>query len=174
MPDQPNQPRNLSEISHLFLSGLREKQSGGTVRPIRTPPKQRTDLTVDLSPEEFASVFGDKTDEPSGPPIGPIQAVLASHLGAQQLARVQQYAAHVCPQGKRVGLICVDASEFRLSIFEHNPHPHAAPAGAESDVLEPRKMTQTLEELAWDVDAWLVLLPTPRAPEARALLRDIT
>jgi hypothetical protein len=174
MPDQPNQPRNLSEISHLFLSGLREKQTAGISPPLRTPPKARTDMTVDLSPEEFAHVFGEKDDEPSGPTIGPVQAVLASHLGAQQLARAQQYAAHVCPRGKRIGLICVDASEFRLSIFEHNPHPHSVPTeAASSDLLEGRKMAETLDELAWDVDAWLVLLPTPRAPEARALLRDI-
>jgi hypothetical protein len=175
MSDQPSQPRSLSEISHLFLSGVREKQQmGGGARPLRTPPRQRTDLTVDLSPEEFAHVFGEKAEPLTGPPIGPVHAVLASHLGAQQLARVQQYAAHCCQPGKRIGLICVDASEFRLSIFEHNPDPHPVRTeAADSGLLDPREMTQTLEELAWDVDSWLVLLPTPRAPEARSILRDI-
>ncbi|HEY7090453.1 MAG TPA: hypothetical protein VH518_20315 [Tepidisphaeraceae bacterium] len=181
MSDQPNQPapRNLSEISHLFLSSLREKQTQGAARPTRTPPavvaqqspRGRSD-TIDLTPEEFDQVFGDKDEQPQGAPIGPVRAILASHLGPHQLTRVQQYAAHCCPQGKRVGLICVDASEFRLSIFEHNPHPHTTGTN-EIDQLDPRKMAESLEELAWDVDAWLVLLPTPRAPEARSLLRDV-
>ena len=34
-------------------------------------------------------------------------------------------------------------------------------------------MTEALHELAHDVDQWFVLLPTPRASEARALLRDL-
>jgi hypothetical protein len=185
MPDQPNQPgQKLSEISHLFLSGIRQKQAGGaTPRAARTPPQPgRQSDSVDLTPEEFAEVFGDQAktvqeenDDPD-PAIGPVRAVLASHLGPQQLARVQEYAAHICPPGQRIGLIAVDTSEFRLSIFEHNPHPNQNPAIAQqsdSDMLDARKMTQALDELAWDVDQWLLLLPTTRAPEARALLRDV-
>src|SRR5690348_11505581 len=117
MLEQPNQPpKSLSEISHLFLSGIREKHTQGAARPLRLPPKPRTDMTIDLSPEEFAEVFGDKdqTQDQSGPVIGPVQAVIASHLGTQQLARVQEYASHICAAGQRVGLITVDASEFRL------------------------------------------------------------
>lgn len=181
MPDQPKQPRNLSEISHLFLSSVRERQTQGQPRPVRVPPQSsphhaRTDLTIDLSPEEFAHVFGDEEDAGrDGPKIGPVSAVLASHLGAQQLARVQEYASHLCMTGQRIGLIAVDASEFRLSIFEQNPHPQSAGAsGNETDMLDPRRMTEALDELAWDVDRWLLLLPSPRAPEARSLLRDVS
>src|SRR5450432_2597504 len=172
MSDQQNQPRNLSEISHLFLSSIREKQSGGAPRPVRTPPP-RTDLSIDLTPEEFAEVFGEKDGQPV-PPIAPITAVIASHLGTHQLSRVQQYAANICSPGKRIGLIAVDASEFRLSIFEHNPHGQSSHAlASENDQLDPRRMTESLQELAWDVDRWLLLLPSTRAPEARSLLREV-
>ena len=35
-------------------------------------------------------------------------------------------------------------------------------------------MADALEELAWDVDRWVLLLPNPRLPDARALLRETT
>ena len=35
--------------------------------------------------------------------------------------------------------------------------------------LDPKRMTEALEELNWDVDRWLLLLPVPRTPEARDL-----
>lgn len=169
------QPKSLSEISHLFLSSVRGKAQGSS-RPMRMPPQTRTDMTIDLTPEEFAHVFGEnqKTDE-SAPPIGPIRSVLAAHLGSQQLARTREYAARIAAGGNRVGLIAVDASEFRLSIFEKNaPAQSISAEHPETDQLDARKMTQALEELAWDVDQWLILLPTPRVPEARSLLRDIS
>jgi len=167
--DQPtNQPRSLSEISHLFLSSVRERQTQGAPRPMRVPPSQssspssmpqRRDLTIDLTPEEFDQVFGEReqTSAQSGPSIGPVRAVLASHLGSQQLARVQQYAAHICPQGKRVGLICVDASEFRLSIFEHNPDPHVAkPDPCDLATFHPQvgcaELESTLNDLVGEAD----------------------
>jgi hypothetical protein len=180
MDQHPNQPQSLSEISHLFLSGIRQKQTQGAPRPMRTPPSQRTDESIDLTPEEFAQVFGGEAPGASEAPIsdgvtvGPVRAVLASHLGAQQLTRVQEYASHICPPGKRVGLIWVDASEFRVSIFEHNPHPLPATVQSpENEALNPRRMTECLDELSWDVDYWLLMLPNPRTPEARALLRDV-
>ena len=56
MQEPSNQPKSLSEISHLFLSGIREKHTQGASRPLRMPPpKARTDMTIDLSPEEFAA-----------------------------------------------------------------------------------------------------------------------
>ena len=204
MPDQQQpqpqpQSRNLSEISHLFLSNIRQNTNRGMPRPVRTPPQQPTfraadatqqsqqpaDMSVDLTPEEFAHVWGDEqpaanaesdqqSDHAEHAPVGPVRALIASHLGAQQLASVQAYASSVCRHGERVGLIAVDASEFRLSVFEHNPNPQASRVQArETEVFEPRKMIEALEELAWDVDRWLLLLPSPRAPESRAILRDV-
>src|SRR5436305_1521998 len=60
--------RPLSEIGHLFLSSVRDKQTGGAPRPQRKPPgtfaqnpaddasknRPRTDVSIDLTPEEFA------------------------------------------------------------------------------------------------------------------------
>ncbi|HVT89906.1 MAG TPA: hypothetical protein VHD56_13715 [Tepidisphaeraceae bacterium] len=175
MSEQPNQSKTLSEISHLFLSSVREKAQG-TQRPMRVAPapaKPRTDVTVDLTPEEFAHVFGGAEQTPEIEPVfGPVSAVLASHLGAQQLERVREYAAYICGPGERLGLIAVDASELRLSIFEQNSDTPPA-TSHETEMLDTRRMTEALEELAGDVDRWLLLLPSPRSPEARALLRDV-
>ena len=53
--EQPNK-KSLSEISHLFLSSIRDRQlPDGSPRPQRTPP---SDATIDLTPEEFARVYG--------------------------------------------------------------------------------------------------------------------
>src|SRR5258706_16245460 len=41
MPDQPKKPHSISEISHLFLSTVREKQTGSAPRPVRVPPQAR-------------------------------------------------------------------------------------------------------------------------------------
>ena len=66
MADQPNNPdpkqQSLSDISHLFLSSVRDRQTGGAARPQRTPPKieNHADLPADLTPEEFAHVIGGK------------------------------------------------------------------------------------------------------------------
>jgi hypothetical protein len=46
----------LSEISHLFLSYIRDAASNGMPRPQRTPPK--ANVSMDLTPEEYAQVFG--------------------------------------------------------------------------------------------------------------------
>jgi len=42
-----------------------------------------------------------------------------------------------------------------------------------TESLDGRRMTEALAELSADVDRWLLLLPTPRVPEARALLRQV-
>jgi hypothetical protein len=38
---------------------------------------------------------------------------------------------------------------------------------------DAREMSEALDELAWDIDRWLLLLPNPRLPEARQLLRKV-
>src|SRR5215212_2483105 len=40
MPDH-DPKKTLSEISHLFLSSIRDKQTNGAPRPTRTPPQQQ-------------------------------------------------------------------------------------------------------------------------------------
>ena len=59
-PQDPQNPkRSLSEISHLFLSSIREKQTNGAPRPQRKAPAakpQAADDSLDLTPEEFSQV----------------------------------------------------------------------------------------------------------------------
>jgi hypothetical protein len=179
---QPNK-KSLSEISHLFLSSVRDQATGGT-RPQRVPPKAQPtppqpipqpDLTVDLTPEEFAQVAAESSvSEPPPaqtqprPRLGAVSAIIASHLNGKQFDRAKEYARHLAIDGKRVGMIEVDASEFRLMCFDHSMDE----ASAEPvEAYDARQMNQTLEELAWDIDRWVLLLPNPRTPEAAGLLR---
>src|SRR5438552_3677436 len=113
MPDQP-QDKKLSEIGHLFLSSIRERAGNGSTPPKRTPPPKRQELSVDLTPEEFAQVFAD--EQPAAAPVN-VTAVIAPHLNGKQLDRVREYARHLAAGRSRIGLIEVDACEFRLMTF---------------------------------------------------------
>lgn len=190
MADQQNNPdpkqQSLSDISHLFLSSVRDRQTGGAARPQRTPPNRenRTEPPVDLTPEEFAHVIGaDEAEIPgatksnhheqeSPDRLPPISAVIAQHLNGSQRDRVREYAAHLCKSGERVGLIELDASEFRVSCFELGS-TETPTESAVCDALDGRRMSETLDEMSWDVDRWLLNVPNPRLNEARAILRSI-
>lgn len=172
MSDEISKKRSLSEISHLFLSSIRDRQTEGSPRPQRTPP-QKPDVSIDLTPEEFAQVYGGDTPAQPARRAVPVTAVLAAHLNGKQFDRVKEYARHLAVQGGRVGLIEVDGSEFRLMCFE-NSAPGAAPEPETPGIecFDARQMAEALEELNCDVDRWLVLVPSPRTPEARAVLRE--
>ena len=131
MPDESPKKRSLSEISHLFLSSVRERQTEGASRPKRTPP---TDVSIDLTPEEFARVYGDGAQAAEGQhrPV-PISAVIAAHLNGTQFDRTKEYARSLASRMGRVGLIEVDASELRLMCFE--PAEQAAASDAEQHTL---------------------------------------
>ena len=223
--DETPRKRPLSEISHLFLSSIRDRPMGEfpVGRPQRTPPGQQppprgqatppatpaaganapraaklppipndqddqgevidgpgpdmdADLDIDLTPEEFAQVLGepDVQSIPTAPARPPVSAVIAAHLNGKQTDRVKDYARHLAGQFGRIGLIELDGSEFRLSCFEPG-----APAGAEApaptayESYDARQMTEALEEMSFDVDRWLLLMPNVRSAEARALLREV-
>src|SRR6478672_6705343 len=129
-PDPENQKRSLSEISHLFLSSVRDRQTGGAARPVRKPPGTpvQREISIDLTPEEFAGVLGESTEDSGRPTPGPFTAILSAHLNGSSFDRVREYAAHLCSAGKRIGLIECDSSIFRLMIFERNPNPTQAPS----------------------------------------------
>src|SRR5262249_7284146 len=77
-------------------------------------------------------------------------------------------------QNQRVGLIEVDAGEFRVSCFENSPiQTSTEEAPRTEDSLDARLMHESLTELSWDVQRWLLLLPNVRSPEARGLLRQV-
>ena len=177
MPDDAQDPRkkkSLSEISHLFLSSVRDRQTNGAKPPQRTPPPH--DESIDLTPEEFAQVYGSAqpVTEPQRKSV-PVTALISAHLNGKQFDRVKEYARHLASRSGRVGLIEADASELRLMCFEPGAPAMttAEPDPASTECAEPRRMSEALEEMNWDVERWLLLLPNPRTCEARALLRDV-
>jgi len=180
MSEQPPKKRSLSEISHLFLSSVRDRTNDGVQRPRRTPPSMGqppSDHTIDLTPEEFAQVYGaapaPAATEPHRKSI-PVSAIIGSHLNGRQFERVKEYARSLAERVGRVGLIELDASEFRLMCFE--PAEQTGPADPDMqpiDCQEPRQIAEALEEMNWDVQHWLLLLPNLRTPEAKAILRQV-
>jgi hypothetical protein len=178
--------KSLSEISHLFLSSVRENATGGA-KPRRIPPggdrlasrsvepaSPRSAMSIDLTPEEYARVISEsETSEPvENPPYGPVSAIICSQFSGHQMDRAKEYARHLAAGGDRVGLIQVDVNECCVICFET---AGAEPTSVNESVVatNPRQMSEALEELAWDVDRWLLLLPSPRLPEARGLLRKV-
>ncbi|HEX2972207.1 MAG TPA: hypothetical protein VHP11_07730 [Tepidisphaeraceae bacterium] len=169
MPEQGNSRRQLSEISHLFLSSVRERQTGGVAAPRRKPPT--ASVSVDLTPEEYHQVAEEPVrEEPMRVP--PVKAVIASHLGVRQLEYLRRYARHMAGLGWHVGLMVVDAGEFRLVRYD----PHSGEEAGEvpqSGCFDARAITDSINELNCDLDQWLVAIANPRVPEGRALLGQI-
>jgi hypothetical protein len=178
MSDQPTQDRKLSEIGHLFLSSVRQKASNGGPAPKRIPPGgKRIELPTD---EELAGVSDEEETQPQRADlehqdisVPQVTAIIGSHLNGKQLDRVKQYARHLTADGSRIGLIEVDASEFRLLCFGSG-ESQARPEPEIIQSFDSRRMIEALNEMSCDVDQWLLLLPAPRTPEARTVLREVT
>ena len=190
MQDQSPPTRNLSEIGHLFLSSVRERQTNGAPLPRRQPPGKPA-LSLPSLPQ-----FEGHIEIPPAPVVAPIpeilapseaisfspdearhtpsvSAILASHLNGTQGERVKQYARHLASSGERVGLIEIDAAEFRLTRFESNGSAEAEEERAEERNADARMLGDAIEEMNCDLDRWLILMPHPRSAEARALLSKI-
>lgn len=180
-PSPDHRPdENLREISHLFLSSIRDKAGNGAAKPQRTPPAKapHPNHSLDLTPEEFAQVFGsmddaDSVETPDRGPVDvpPVVAIIGSHLNGRQFDRAKDYARHLAADGRRIGLIELDASEFRVMCFERAASEQTVEVEAET-CFDPRRMHEVLEEMSWDVQRWLLVLPQSRVPEARALIRN--
>jgi hypothetical protein len=168
-PTDPNR-RGLSEISHLFLSSVRDRQTQGAPRPTRTPPKAA--VNIELTPDEVAqpapAVAEDVSDAAHHPPI---TAILATHLNGKQFEYVMQYARHLAGTCGRVGMIEVGISDLRLMCFD----PSGAPGGEQlPDATEQRQVSEALAELNCDVNHWLVLTSPTTSAEAMDLLGNIS
>jgi hypothetical protein len=183
--------RPLSEISHLFLSEIRSRQPEMT-RPTRIAPKKQVDASIDMTPEEFEASLqaGPTRDEQEnllqvteekiggekfgGEKFGAekqtcLSVVLSAHLPENASQSVRQYARHVAGELGRVGLIEIDSGEFSIGCFELDGGPAASPIVRET--LDVRQMSETLNELAMDVDRWLISLPNAKSAESREVLR---
>ena len=183
MSDSLPPKRSLSEISHLFLSSVRDKQTNGAPRPKRVPPRKledgNGDMTIDLTPDEFAKVFGSNAQAQTPANAHEqeqgiqVTAVLGAHLNGEQFDRVKEYARHLAATAGRVGLIELDASEFRVMCFERASDALELERPEAMEVEEPRQMAEALREMSFDVHRWLLLVPSLRTPEAKALLRAV-
>lgn len=175
----PHQTQTLSEISHLFLSGVRDMHQGNAPRPTRIPPPKQN-VSIDMTPEEYAAAMRGESATSSPTPaakepskIGPVSVVIASHLGDKLHDQAKAYARHLAAtHSQRVGIIELDASLFRLYTVEKSLGSSAGDAPSEPANFEAHQLADALNEMNWDIDRWLVLVPNPRLPEARALLRQ--
>ena len=188
MSDATDPKRRLSEISHLFLSGVRERHLNGQPQPVRRPPTKREQpaptapVSIDLTEEEmdraldgvFRPAEQRERVEFDGGRTRPVTAVLAPHLEGGLLDAARQYAGHRCASGHRVGLIYVDAPGMRLFRFD----PDGDGGAFDEDAIQPesesgvdaRRLGEALVELDADVDQWLLVLANPAAAEARVTL----
>jgi hypothetical protein len=176
--------RPLSEISHLFLSEIRSRQPGGP-RPTRVPPGKKVDASVDMTPEEFAAALeapcapepevqpataSPREPQSTTPGAKPcLSVVIAGHLLEQSCTAIRQYARQLADDAGQVALIEADGSEFALSCFEAGEESGTKPLILGAG--DTRQVSEIINELAYDVDRWLVCLSNIRAPEARELLQ---
>ncbi|MCS7033153.1 MAG: hypothetical protein NZ561_04055 [Phycisphaerae bacterium] len=163
--------QDLREISHLFLSSVRQRQMGTANPPRRIAPSQRTDPPVDLTPEELASVA--MTEPPARQASVPAETasfLLGAHLNGSFGRRASEYAMYRACSGDRVGLIELDAHRFDLTLFdpEAQGHRHAVESKTNFDSVHASRI---LNHLAPRVDRWVITLPPPRLPVSRELLR---
>jgi hypothetical protein len=173
MHEQPKNPRSLSDISHLFLSSVRDRQTGGSPRPQRTPPPKVDARDADLTPEEFQHVLNDAPAVPAqGANVPPVRAIIASHLGARQFDAVRAYARSLAASGRRVGLIWIDVSEFALMTYEPDESAQERHEQSGGACFDARVMREAIAELNCDVECWVLAVANPRIAEARALLKD--
>jgi hypothetical protein len=163
---------NMDELGRLFLGDVRRRQTEGHLPPQRLSPRSRQDVSIDLTPEEFARMFGDKPAA-KGQPAVMLQAVIAPHLNGRQSQCVHRYAQHIAsenPDAGRVGLIELDGAQLRVSCFECSQEPSEA---APMEMGESRQIVEALREMNWDVRRWMLSITHPRTPEARVILRGI-
>jgi hypothetical protein len=179
---QTNRP-SLSEISHLFLSELRQKQGGtGAARPQRIPPGANRSISspsIDITPREFAAGLhvgpaDHPVDASEDSPRPEISVVVAHHLGVSALQRVGEYARHLAKASGRVGLIELGDEGLRLTCFDASQPAAEQVEPAQLEPADGDRIGEVLEELSWDVRRWLLFLPAgAKSIHARDLLNGL-
>jgi hypothetical protein len=166
--------RGLSEISHLFLSSVRDRQTQGAPRPTRTPPP-KAPINIELTPDEVAKPAAVAAAAPLPDPVHvpPITAILASHLNEKQSEYVAQYARDLAARFGRVGLIDLHDGALQLTCFDPSGAGRGDAAEPVPQATDPRQVAEALAELNCDVNHWLVLVPTSRSAESLDLLHKM-
>jgi hypothetical protein len=174
MAQQQPKPSSLSEISHLFLTELRQRQTTGNTPPSRKPP-----LSIDVTPAEFAAgtqssgIIQPSEEQTAAPKM---TVVLGHHLGAAALKSVREYARHLAGEESPIGLIELGEDGMRLTCFDSTSDEgaEAAPAAAVQPV-DGKQIRDALAEMSWDIQRWLLYLPAaPQSAAARTLLKQIS
>lgn len=178
----PNRPKqDLRDISHLFLSSVRDRQTAGAPRPQRISPQQRAEQSIELSAEEMVEVTTaagadvGAAERQAFPPQ--IICVLAGHLGVSAHEKARDYAAAWCrsPDSPRVGLIELDASELCVRVLEYDPRGVTCGVlGSQPGNPFPElELDRVLDELAREARRWIVVpRGSPRSPECRGILQS--
>jgi hypothetical protein len=169
-------PSSLSEISHLFLTDLRQRQVGPASRPVRKPPSgaAKPAVSIDVTPEEFSR--GLAADGLAAPAQAQdwrqpgLSLVVAHHLGTSALERVRQYARHMAAEAGRIGLIELGDDGLRLSSIDASPlsRMEAQAEAAQVEPVDGKRIRQAIEEMSWDIDRWLLYLPAGTGSAAGA------
>ncbi len=136
--------KHLSEISHLFLSDLRDDNA----LPRRHPPARNSPGTVAIVAARMTGGFVRHA------------CAQASLLATDDLANGGD---------GRVAVALVDAAELRVFVIDANGDggDEAAEPVKTTDASD---LADVLEELRGDVGRWAFALPDPRLPQARRLL----
>ena len=178
----PNSRPSLSEISHLFLTELRQRQTNGAARPARKPPGEAMPRAEalppvaggDEKPAEIAvgSGAGEETETIS-PARRSISLVIAHHLGAAAARGALDYARHVAATSGPVALIELAEEGLRISSLEASAPEGDLPGAVAAEAVNFKVISHALEELSWDIGNWLIFLPAPRSQGAQEIISRI-
>jgi len=164
---EPTRP-SLSEISHLFLSQLRE--SGGKPRPQRLPPGAPRPVCPEPVeapvPANHKPIIASNDDS-----LKQVSAVIASHLAGDYRQRIGQYARYLAHQHGSVGWIELSDHEFSLTCFERGGSETCKPEILTT--LDQTRIAQALGELAYDVKRWVISIADTTSDAARELLGQV-
>lgn len=168
--EEPVPHNPLSEISHLFLSGLRDKQGEGRQRPVRRPPGQHSsdvssDEILQMGAPVVHTVHTEKIQPVSDERLSYVSAILSLQVGEVQIDQACAYASHLANMGRQVAMIVLMADQLSLWCFSRDAGEPATPTQVGSDAF-----FEAIHELNVDVDQWLLVSAIPSSTDARARL----